>query len=192
MLNLHFQPFPILTTGRLTLRRLGEQDAPALFALRSDPAVMRYIGRPLATSLEEILEKIRLIDGQLRDNNAIMWAITLRDNPALIGTICFWNIQKENDRAEIGYLLHPGFQGKGIMQEALEAAVDYGFKQMNLHSIEAHVDPGNAPSCRLLERNGFVQEAFFKENHFFDGRFLDTAVYSLLTQNKQDTVNASL
>lgn len=175
-------------TGRLTLRHLGEQDAPALFALRSDPAVMRYIGRPLATSVEEILEKIRQIDGQLHANDAIMWAITLRDEPALIGTICFWNIQKENDRAEVGYLLHPDFQGKGIMQEALEAVVDYGFRRMNLHSVEAHVDPGNAPSIKLLEKNGFVREAYFKENHCFQGEFLDTAVYSILAPNQQDKV----
>lgn len=180
MLHLDFQPFPILSTARLSLRRLAETDARDLFALRSDKNVMQYISRPLAKSVDEVLDLIRLIDDQLRNGDGIMWTIALQNDPKLIGTICYWNVQKENDRAEIGYLLHPDFQGKGIMQEALTAVVDYGFGPMNLHSIEAHVDPGNRASLQLLERNGFVREAYFKENHYYDGKFLDMVVCSRL------------
>jgi ribosomal-protein-alanine N-acetyltransferase len=73
------------------------------------------------------------------------------------------------------------FQGKGIMQEAMSAVIKYGFEKMNLHSIEANVNPANESSIKLLERNDFIKEAYFKENYFYDGKFLDTAIYSLLT-----------
>jgi len=97
----------------------------------------------------------------------------------LIGTIGFWNILTEHFRAEIGYLLDVDFQGKGIMQEALSKVVEYGFNIMKLHSIEANVNPGNISSTRLLERNNFIKEGYFKENYYYNGRFTDTAVFSL-------------
>ncbi|MGE5859464.1 MAG: GNAT family N-acetyltransferase, partial [Ignavibacteria bacterium] len=58
--------------------------------------------------------------------------------------------------------------------------LNYGFKVMNLHSIEANVNPDNKASIRLLERNNFTREAYFKENYFYNGKFLDSAIYSLL------------
>jgi ribosomal-protein-alanine N-acetyltransferase len=94
-------------------------------------------------------------------------------------------MQKEHDRAEVGYMLHPDFRKKGIMQEALTAIIEYGFTQMNLHSIEAVIDPRNKASETILVRNNFVKEAHFKENYFFDGAYLDSAHYSLLTTKKQ-------
>jgi ribosomal-protein-alanine N-acetyltransferase len=66
------------------------------------------------------------------------------------------------------------------MTEAMDIVLDYGFNIMQLHSIEANVDPGNIASIKLLEKNGFVKEAHFKENLFFNGKFLDTVIYSLI------------
>ena len=91
-------------------------------------------------------------------------------------------MQKEHYRAEIGYLLHPDYQQKGIMDEALKAVIKYGFETMQLHSIEANVNPANAASMKLLEKNGFVKEAYFKENYFYNGQFLDSVIYSLLNK----------
>ncbi len=66
------------------------------------------------------------------------------------------------------------------MQEVLSVVINYGFKEMKLHTIEADVDPRNVSSIRLLERNKFVREGYFKENYFFGGKFYDTVVYSLV------------
>ena len=68
------------------------------------------------------------------------------------------------------------------MKEALLRVIDYGFSTMKLHSIEAHINPENAASGFLLEKSGFTREAYFKEDFFFNGRFIDTAVYSLLSK----------
>ena len=67
------------------------------------------------------------------------------------------------------------------MDEALKAVLHYGFYTMKLHSVEANIDPENATSKKLLERNGFIREAYYKENYFFEGKFIDSAIYSLLT-----------
>lgn len=180
MTTLHSPPFPTLDTERLTLRALLESDAQALYELRSDPGVMQYIGRPLFTGPDEALSRIRQINESSRDGDTYFWAISRKGDPQLIGTICFWNMVKEHFRTEIGYMLHAGHHGQGLMQEALSAVLDFGFRHVGLHSVEAQVAPANTASIRLLERNGFVREGLFRENYFFEGKFLDTAVYSLL------------
>ena len=162
------------------LRAITHADAAAFFQLRSDKSVMQYLDRPLAQSIDDVLALIKKIaDGQLANEN-ITWAITLIDSPTLIGTIGFWKIDTANYRAEVGYLLHPDQQGKGLMTEAIRCILQYSFEKMKLHSVEANVNPANKASIQLLEKNGFVQEAYFKENYYYNGQFLDSVIYSLI------------
>lgn len=181
MLALNFTPFPELETERLLLRKITKEDAPELFLMRSDPLALAYIDREPFTSLEETQEFIEKILTSLFQNEAILWVIALRENPAkLIGTIGFWKITKEHYRAETGYMLQPEYWQKGIMKEALLATIGYAFTQTDIHSIEANIDPANTASGRLLESCGFVKEAWFKENYYFNGIFKDSFIYSLV------------
>ena len=70
------------------------------------------------------------------------------------------------------------------MQEAVAAVLSYGFSAIKLHSVEANINPANVASKKLLEKNGFVQEAYFKENFYYNGRFMDAPIYALLTPLK--------
>jgi ribosomal-protein-alanine N-acetyltransferase len=181
MIELNFKPFPQLETGRLVLRNMVIDDAPEIFFLRSDNDVMRYIDREPAKTIKDAEDLINKITTDINANEAVMWAISLKEDPKkLIGTICLWHFQKEHFRGETGYMLHPLHWRKGIMKEALIKILDYGFNALNLHSVEAHISPENIASATLLERTGFVREAYFKESFHFRGKFLDTAVYSKL------------
>jgi len=181
MLTPNFNPFPELRTERLLLRQLTRADAPRVQQLRSNPAVMQYINRPLTRTLEEAQCWINMILEAVERNDGISWCISLKDSPSEhVGSIGFWRIEKENYRSEIGYMLEPSLQGKGIMYEALQKVLQYGFGTMQLHSVEAQIDPRNVPSAALLRRAGFIQEGYFKENYYLHGLFADTAVFSLL------------
>ncbi|RTY90715.1 N-acetyltransferase [Flavobacterium sp. RSP46] len=182
MLAINFSPFPDLETERLLLRRVNTNDIKEIFELRSNPETMKYIPRPLVKTNEDALEHIAMIDTKIEANEGINWAITLKDNPKLIGVIGHYRIKPEHYRAEIGYMLLPEYHGKGIISEAVKEAVNYGFQIMKLHSIEAMIDPDNDASAKVLEKNGFVREGHLKENEFFDGRFFDTLIYSLLNK----------
>ncbi|MFV8351671.1 GNAT family N-acetyltransferase [Flavobacterium sp. XS2P14] len=182
MLTINFNPFPNLETERLLLRRVDSNDIKEIFALRSNPETMKYIPRPLVKTDEEALAHIAMIDGKIDSNEGINWAITLKNNPKLIGIIGHYMIKPEHYRAEIGYMLLPEYHGKGIVSEAVKEVVKYGFEVMKLHSIEAVLDPENYGSAKVLEKNGFVKEAHLKENSFFEGRFLDTLIYSILNK----------
>ena len=183
MLELNFSPFPEIKTEKLLLRRMTDADAPEIQFLRSEDRVMKYIDREKTKSLEEAVAFIQKVNANIDNNESIMWAITLQDNPnTLIGNIGFWRIMNQHYRSEIGYMLHPDFWNMGIMKEALLAAINFGFNQMKLHSIEAHINPENTASGVLLEKTGFIREAYFKEDFYFRGKFIDSAIYSLLAK----------
>jgi ribosomal-protein-alanine N-acetyltransferase len=148
--------------------------------MRTDERVMKYIERPRPANISETIAFINKINEQEKNNDLITWGIALKNEPKLIGTVCYLNIKKENYRSELGYALHPDFHNKGIMNEVLVAVIDYGFNIMKLHSIEANINPGNIASQKLLEKHKFIREAYFKENFFWQGKFLDSAIYSLL------------
>jgi [ribosomal protein S5]-alanine N-acetyltransferase len=179
-LVIQFNPFPILETERLLLRQLTEGDLDAILAIRSDPEVMRYVCRPLMQSREEAAAWYKNVEEILHKNTGINWAICLKPDTRMIGSMALWRIDKDNHRGEVGYMLPPQYWGKGITTEALTIAIDYAFETLHLHSLEGQIDPANIASRRVLEKHGFVQEAYFKENFYFNGQFLDTVVLSLL------------
>lgn len=180
MLVLNFNPFPDISTERLSLRRMTGDDAEEIFFLRSDKQMLQYLDRDPARSVDEALNWIKMINEGIDNDQYIAWGIALKNEPRLIGTITFWNVKKEHYRAELGYLLHTGYQGKGLMREAAVAVLDFGFNIMKLHSVEANVNPANQASINLLERSNFVREAYFKENYYYNGTFFDSVIYSLL------------
>jgi ribosomal-protein-alanine N-acetyltransferase len=186
MLVINFHPFQNLETNRLLLRRLDNSDVNEVFALRSNALTMQYIPRPLVQNDQEALAHITMINDKIDNNEGINWAISIKGNPKLIGIIGHYRIQPQNFRAEIGYMILPEFNGKGIVTEAIKEVVRYGFEKMQLHSIEAIIDPRNLASERVLQKNGFIKEAHLLENEFFEGKFIDTVIYSLLKRNFQN------
>lgn len=182
MLQINFSPFPVLETNRLLLRCISPDDAPQLFLLRSDPQIMKYLDREPFKTIEEAAQFIqeKVLDS-IESNNGILWVIELKEQPGkLIGTTGFWRLDKAHYRAEIGYMLHSDYWQQGIMKEAVKISIDWAFSKTQIHSIEANINPGNDPSAALLRSVGFVQEAYFKENYYFNGVFKDSIIYSMV------------
>lgn len=183
MLEINFLPFPELKTERLLMRQVNANDAETLLALRSNDEVMKYIPRPYLKNKEDALELIAMFDDKIENGIGINWGITFLDKPEeIIGIIGHYRMKPEHYRAEVGYMLFPEYNGKGIVSEALQKVVDYGFNDMKLHSIEAILDPENKGSERVLLKNGFVKEAHLLENEYYEGRFLDSMIYSKLNK----------
>lgn len=181
MLTLDFTEFPTLETKRLVLRKLSIDDLNEILFLRSDENILRFIGKEPAKDLNEAEDFLNRINKGIKENESILWGITLKDQTEkLIGTICYWNIGKQNYRAEIGYVLNPEYWRKGIMKEAIEKVLDYGFNEMKLHSVEARINVQNLPSALILETTGFIKEGHLKEEYFFRDKFYDSIIYSKL------------
>lgn len=163
MITLQFTPFPVLQTERLILRQVTALDAPEILVFRSDDRILKYLGNPKAKNESEALEFIMRINTNVTTNTSIYWGIQHHHHPQLIGTICLWNIEPEKEQAEIGYVLHPDWQGKGLMQEAAEEVIDYGFNTMQLKAIVADLHAQNSKSLKLLERFGFTRLRSYEE-----------------------------
>jgi ribosomal-protein-alanine N-acetyltransferase len=183
MLTINFHPFKNLESDRLFLRRIDLGDAAQMLALKGDAENMKFVPRPLITTMTEAEENIKMFDSKIESNEGINWAITLKHSTELIGIIGLYKIDVQNFRSEIGYMILPEHQSKGITSEAVRLVLNYGFSDLHLHSIEAIVDPEHTASARVLEKNGFVKEGHLKENEYFDGRFWDSVIYSLLKRN---------
>ncbi|MDQ6757995.1 MAG: GNAT family N-acetyltransferase [Bacteroidota bacterium] len=176
MRELNLTPFPILETDRLVLRQISIDDAEDILRLRSNDEAIKYIHKPKLTSIDDAIELIKIMNSPDR----IQWGIALKNENKIIGTIGYHRIIKEHYRAEIGYMLHPQYWNNGLMNESIKKIIDFGFDEMKLHSIEAIINPENNISRKILQKFNFINEAYFKENFFFEGKFFDSEVYSLV------------
>ncbi len=177
MVNLHFEPFPVLETERLILRKAALTDVADLFSLRTDPKTMKFIPRVHPKTHDDVLEMMK---NMYDENSSINWAITLKPSTKLIGMIGFYRTQKEHFRSEVGYMISSDYWGIGIATEALGPILDFGFNEIKLHSIEARINPKNIASRGVLLKHQFVKEGYFKDEIFFNNVFEDSEVYSLL------------
>jgi ribosomal-protein-alanine N-acetyltransferase len=181
MLRLNFSSFPVIETERLVLREHQMTDVNTLYQLRTDEKVMQFIDRERPGAIEMVEVMINKFNAGYPTGEPLTWAIALKENPSLmIGTIGYYRQDYGNFRAEIGYMLHPSYWRQGFVSEALAATLQFGFEEMKLHSIQANINPGNDASRQILLKHGFVKEAYFREDYYFNGKFLDSEIYSLL------------
>jgi len=155
MLQKNFAPFPILLTERLTLRQLAISDDQAIFTLRSDKEINKYLDRPLCHTIDDARNFINKVNENCKIRAALYWAISLKDSNTLAGTICLYGFSDENNSCEIGYELLTSFQGKGIAKEAAKKVIDHAFTIINVETIEATLHRNNQPSIALLEKLSF-------------------------------------
>ncbi len=183
MLELQFFPFPIIHSERLSFRKLELSDADQVLRLRSNPEIMKYIPRPLLNSISEAESHIKIINDKIEANTDINWCVTEKGSDLCIGIMGFYRTQPENYRTELGYMILSEYHNKGYVTEAVQTLLHYAFNTLNFHSIEAVIDPNNIASERVLQKNGFNKEAHFIENGFYDGKFIDSVVYTLLNRD---------
>lgn len=169
-----------LNTERLTLRWLTETDIPALFAIFSDPAVMRYWSRPPLAELAEAEELLARVVTGYQTGTMLQLGIERTEASGVIGTCTLFSFAFPSRRAELGYALGQAFWGMGYMNEALRTFVAYAFHTFDLHRLEADIDPRNTASAKTLERLGFQQEGYLRERWIVNDEISDTAFYGLL------------
>jgi ribosomal-protein-alanine N-acetyltransferase len=151
--------FPEIKTERLSLRKIEELDCDNILFLRSDVTVNKFIERPenrKTRNKTDAIKFIKEINEAFDKNKSISWGITLKNNPKVIGTICLWNFSENKKTAEVGYDLDPEYQRIGIMNEALNSIIDFGFNKLKLDTIEAFTHKENENSKKLLAKNEFV------------------------------------
>ena len=180
---------PVITTPRVVLRWISEDDIDSLFEIFSNPQVMRYWSSgPLANREAAAAMQREIAEGN-ENNTMLKWGLALRESNCVIGTTTLFNLSLSNGRAELGYAMGRAHWGKGYMNEALRALVAYAFDDMSLRRLEADVDPRNSASIRTLERLGFQREGFLRERWHVEGEIQDALFYGLLRREWEPNLN---
>ncbi|WP_244136176.1 GNAT family protein [Burkholderia sp. BCC0801] len=172
--------FPTLTTSRLSLRELLPSDAPSLFAVHGDAEGMRWFGTDPMTDIAEADKLIQVFANWRRSGSGVRWAIERLSDGLLLGTCGLFRWNRNWRSCAVGYELATFARGNGYMNEALSAAIDYGFDMMQINRIEAQVHPRNASSIQVLETLGFVREGYQRQAGYWRGTYHDLLQFSLL------------
>jgi ribosomal-protein-alanine N-acetyltransferase len=140
-------------TERLILRKMSEADLQPVFAMRSDPDVMRYIREPQKRA--EALNWIRLVSSRWEGEKIGFCSIRLKETNEFIGWCGLWQL-KETGEIEVGYALFKDFWGQGFAVEASVPFLEYGFSELNLPKIVACASAENKGSRRVMEKLGMT------------------------------------
>jgi ribosomal-protein-alanine N-acetyltransferase len=169
-MDFNFNTFPVLETDRLTLRKLNLNDAKAIFGLRTNKEVNKFIDRKTLNNLSESRAFIDLISNLAATNKGIFWVLESKNNQQLIGTIGLRNFEDEENYAEIGYELDPSYHQRGFMSEAFETILKFGFENLSLKTIEAFTHRNNTASIALLKKQQFVLDPERRDEGFENNR----------------------
>ncbi len=153
-------------------------DAESVRKIRGNDEAMRYIPRPRASTIEDALGVIEMLTTGINEGKSINWAICNVEHPTeIFGIMGYVNFYPTEYKAEIGYMLHPDYWGKGYVNEALKVVEEYGFEQIGINVIEAKIDPRNLNSLKILLRNNYVFDKLLEKTMVFEEQEIDSAYY---------------
>lgn len=176
---MNFNPFPTLETNNLLLRKMDENDRNDIYEMRKDPRMNEYTDSKEDENISETTAYIEKMNKGIDENKWIIWAIEHKLTQKVIGSISIWNMNDELKSGELGYGIIPSFQGKGLMKEALQSVVKYGFTVMKLKEIVAYTEENNHASLRLLESCQFIEIDKVKEDGYYKKQVFQMIVYRL-------------
>lgn len=168
-----------IRTARFLLRKFEESDLRNVFSGLSHPEVIKYYGVSFSTP-EETLEQMKWYTDLEETGAGRWWAICSAENSEFLGAAGFNNLSKTHRKAELGFWLLPENWGKGIIQETIPQVLEYGFKDLNLHRVEALVETGNSNSAKALLKLGFEKEGLMKDCEIKNGRFISLEIFAML------------
>jgi [ribosomal protein S5]-alanine N-acetyltransferase len=179
---------PILETTRLRLRPFDAADAPALFAIASNPNVTRFT---FWDSHRAVDDSRAFINDFARscylEKLPDPYAIELVRTGDLLGSAgCFW-ASRPNRCMELGYWIAEPFWGHGFATEAARALVGHVFATYPVERVEAHFIDGNPASGRVLEKAGMQYEGIRRHALLHRGQFRDVFCYAVLRDEWANT-----
>lgn len=175
--------FPILSTARLTLREHKQCDKEHYYELMSNPAAVRYYGRPPLKTPSEVDKEFENIRDGFEKSEYIKWAVELNDTHSYIGSVGVWGLNNHHSRGTISCIISPEYWGKGVGGEVLDKMIKYLFAELHINRLQLYVDPANERAVALFRKVGFQTEGVLREYEHEYGAFIDIAIMSILRKD---------
>ncbi len=177
----YFKEPPILTTERLTLRKILKSDTEDYYEFASDPAVTKYLLWKPHNSFNFTRHYLSYLQGRYRSGEFYDWGIVDAASGKLIGTCGFTSFDFDNNSAEVGYVLHRKWWHRGIAAEALTRVLAFGFDTLELRRIEARYMVGNDNSRHVMEKVGMTFEGVKRDSLLLDGVYISVGTCAVLS-----------
>jgi RimJ/RimL family protein N-acetyltransferase len=177
-----FRPTLPIETPRLRLRPYEPGDVGAVLDLNGREDVVRYLNWPaMDRDAAQALVDRRVGQTRIeREGDGIALAATLKADGRFVGELVLRLTSESSRQGEVGWLIHPDVQGRGLATEGAREMLRLGFAEMRLHRIVAECDPRNGASIRVMEHLGMRREAHFRESTFLKGDWVGSMVYAIL------------
>jgi [ribosomal protein S5]-alanine N-acetyltransferase len=170
-----------ILTDHLLLRKFLYSDSDDMLRYWvSDPRIQLRYCEPVYSNQQEVRGLLDKYIGAYQNEDSYRWAITLKNTGECIGQIAFFLMDSANHFAEIEYCVGSEFHGKGLVTEACQAVIRFGFEQIHLHKIQISHQPGNPASKKVIEKCGFQYEGTLRDFFYQDGQYVDRLFYSML------------
>lgn len=169
---------------RVRLRAPRQSDAADVYAVYSDPQVLRYWSHGPWSDPAQADDWIARSWAGFADRSALQWVVARREDDRVVGSTTLFACVAQHRRCEIGYALGAAHWGRGLAREALALALDQAFGVLGLNRIEADIDPRNLASVRLVEALGFRREGELRARYHVGGEIQDSLIYGLLASDR--------
>ena len=180
-----FNNWPILETSRLRLRPLQQSDAEDAYRVLSNATAMKYYGTPPHKNLEFTKKQfIDIMQSRFKHRDAVSFVVTLKDEDKYIGHVTAMQFDRVFKFVDLAYIVDQEYWGRGIATEAVIQVVNFLVNTMKIHKIRAGYFAKNIASKRVLQKAGFKQEGYLRDNALLDGVFEDEYLMALLASDQ--------
>ncbi len=177
---------PILYTKRLMIRPLSIYDAEDMYEYAHRPDVGPTAGWAPHISVAETMSIIRSMTTIKSPYELGNWAIVLKENGKMIGTIELYNHYRLF-KAELGYSINPEYWNQGYATEAGREVIKFGFENLLLKRIEAGTFTDNYASQKVCEKLGFICEGVARSGYVrYDGKIFDKVIFGMTSQEYEN------
>lgn len=181
-----FSKMPELETPRLLLRAMRVKDTEDMYAYAKNPEVTQYLLWSPHKSPDYTRSYLEYLAGRYRLGQHYEWAMVSKADGHMIGTCGFSKIECPQNAAEIGYVLNPAYRGQGLVAEAAERVLRFGFDVLGLHRVEARYMVGNDASRRVMEKLGMQFEGVRRGSMLVKGAYRDIGICSVLVNEYRE------
>ena len=170
----------MLTGQRIALRRLEAGDGELWAEWFTDPELNAILSS--GNGVPASAEGMRAAVAHLAEDSTTRVDFTVvRLDGTPIGAAHLADIDPWARYAEFGMFIGPrADRGRGVGQEIARLAVDFAFRELNLHKVWITIDVDNQPSIRCCEKVGFHHDGLLRDHVFKGGRYVDRVLMSIL------------
>jgi [ribosomal protein S5]-alanine N-acetyltransferase len=173
---------PVLHGKMVTLRELRHSDAPALYAMLTQEEVSRFISPPPST-VEGFAAFIAWTLRQRAAGVYACFAVTLKGSDTAIGIFQIRGAEPSFDTAEWGFAIGSAFWGTGVFQDGAALVLEFAFKTLGVHRMEARAAVHNGRGNGALRKIGAVQEGILRRSFLRNGQYLDQVLCTIIAED---------